>query len=188
MILRSPVPESRFQGLDQVYTARRFTCPAAVAATLVLAARAISAATAAPTLPQPSAYNKLSSVSCLSAANCWAVGSAQDSNNNITGEILHWTGASWSAVSAPAAGGALNSISCSTLSSCWAVGNVGNGQTFPRPLSVRWNGSTWTAVPSPKLAKEVLHAVSCTSSTSCWAVGDYALGRKTFAMHWNGRR
>jgi hypothetical protein len=167
-------------------TTRRFPLLAAVAASSMLSAAAITASAAgAPTLPQPSAYNSLSGVSCLSASNCWAVGSAEDTNNNTTGEILHWTG-SWVATSAPAATGALDSISCTSARSCWAVGNIGNGQTFPRPLTVRWNGSTWTKVGTPNVPKDVLSAVSCTSSANCWAVGNYARSNKTLALHWNG--
>jgi hypothetical protein len=165
-----------------VNRARRFGLSAAFAATIALGG-GISAA-AALSLPEPSASNDLSGVSCLSGSNCWAVGSAQG-NNNVTGEILHWTGAGWSVVSAPAANGALAGISCTSSSSCWAVGNVGNGQTVPRPLTIRWNGSTWTQASTPNVSKGVLSAVSCTSSANCWAVGNYARSR-TLALHWNG--
>jgi hypothetical protein len=145
-------------------------------------------AAAASGVPQPASYNSLSGVSCVSAADCWAVGSAQDMNNNVVGETLQWNGSSWIAVSSPAAAGALDSISCTSSSSCWAVGNIGNGQSFPRPLIVRWNGSSWTKVPVPQLPQEVLHAISCSSSTNCSAVGTYKRSGRTLALHWNGSK
>lgn len=142
---------------------------------------------AASSLPQPGSYNQLSGVSCSSSTDCWAVGYAQDMNNNVTGEALHWDGSNWLAVSAPAAAGAnLESVSCATSSSCWALGNIGNGQRFPQPLIMRWNGSTWTDASAPSLRQEVLKGISCSSPTNCMAVGTYDRSGRTLALHWDG--
>jgi len=168
-----------------MHRALRFPLLAAAAASLLLAGAMTASAASTPSLPQPSSYNRLAGVSCLSASNCWAVGRSQDMNNNVTGEILRWTG-SWAQISTPTANGALDGISCTSASSCWAVGNVGNGQTFPRPLTVHWNGSAWTKVGTPNVPRDVLNAVSCTSAANCWAVGDYARFNRTLAIHWNG--
>jgi hypothetical protein len=173
-----------------VYKRFRFVLLAALAVGLLSGAPTSTGAEAASTsaVPQPSAYNKLSGVSCVSAVDCWAVGSTQDMNNNVAGELLHWNGASWIAVSSPSAGGALESVSCTSSSTCWAVGNVGNGQNSPLPLIVRSNGASWTSVPAPRLPGEFLSAISCSSSMSCFAVGTYERSGKTLALQWNGSR
>jgi hypothetical protein len=148
-----------------------------------------STAGAASAMPQPASYNRLASVSCVSSADCWAVGSAQDMNNNVNGETLHWDGSSWAAVASPAATGAsLESVSCTSSSSCWAVGDTGNGQKSPRPLIVRWDGSSWASVSAPHLHTEVLQAISCSSSTNCFAVGTYDRFSRMLALRWNGSK
>jgi hypothetical protein len=158
----------------------------------VLAAVSISAAGAvAPTsgLPQPAAYDRLSDVSCVSAADCWAVGSAQDMNNKVTGEILHWTGSSWKLVSSSAAAGALSRISCTSVSSCVAIGSIGNGAKRPIALVIRWNGMAWTRMSLPNPSKEILNDVTCTSRSNCWIVGESGrTGAAMLALHWTGAR
>jgi hypothetical protein len=142
----------------------------------------ISAASApASALPQPAGYNRLSGVSCASAPDCWAVGSAQNSSTNESvGETLHWDGAQWIAVSSPSVPRGLSGVSCTSSSNCWAVGD---------DIAIRWNGTGRTKVPTPQAPYAYLNDVHCISRADCWAVGAY--GRrspKTFALHWNGSR
>lgn len=161
----------------------------AVASAIVASSLLATASASASAMPEPEAYNRLLDVSCASTADCWAVGSSQDMNNNVTGETLRWNGSTWVAVSSPAVAGAtLDSVSCTSSSNCWAAGNIGNGQTFPRPLIVRWNGSSWVSVAAPHLRQEVLQAISCSSSSNCFAVGTYKRNAKTLALHWNGSK
>jgi len=145
--------------------------------------------------------NGLQSVACVSAADCWAVGSSGGSASGSPSHnvALHWNGRRWSAVPAPdrLAGNGLFSVRCTRSSDCWAVGDTGG---FLHPccfsefdVALRWNGRTWTPAPTPKPGKGIraLLGVSCTSSTNCWAVGaagginDSPILNQ--ALHWNGR-
>jgi len=142
----------------------------------------------ASSLPQFTG-NSLSGVSCVSADDCWAVGSTLDrATDNVVGETLHWNGSRWIAVSSPAAAGALASVSCASSTNCWAVGNIGNGPPLSRPLAVRWNGTSWTNIQTPRVSGALLGAVSCPSSRYCWAIGSYDRGNKTLALRWTGSR
>jgi hypothetical protein len=71
-------------------------------------------------------------VTCVSASNCWAVGSVFDSNAipNYATLIERWDGTSWAVVASPnttdAGGNAypnfLTGVTCVSASDCWAVG------------------------------------------------------------------
>jgi hypothetical protein len=47
----------------------------------------------------PNSTTRLHSIRCVSAANCWAVGSEQPSDGNAAEFILHWNGRKWLMVS-----------------------------------------------------------------------------------------
>src|SRR5207249_206434 len=73
--------------------------------------------------------NVLSSVTCVSAAECWAAGYA--TNGNTTGSgydtlIERWNGTSWSVVTSPNTGtgqsNRLLGVTCVSSTECWAVG------------------------------------------------------------------
>jgi hypothetical protein len=101
--------------------------------------------------------NQLLSVSCISASDCWAVGSS--------GTIVQWTGSSWVTVTnpSPASDSILNSVSCISASDCWAV--------YDDPtVFVQWTGSSWRTVTSP--TRHDIYGVFCVSASDCWAVGD----------------
>lgn len=165
--------------------------PLAVTVVMVAAVAfpGLAAASLASRLPQPDGSNSLSGVSCVSADDCWAVGSTLDTRTtNVGGETLHSDGSSWVAVSSPAAAGALDSVSCTSSNECWAVGNISNGQTVPRRLTARWNGTSWTNIQTPSVSGAVLRALSCSSSGNCWAVGSYDRSNKTLALLWTESR
>jgi hypothetical protein len=110
-------------------------------------------------------------------------------NNNVTGEILHWTGTSWTLVPSSAAAGALTGISCPSAKSCVAIGSVGNGSRPPIALAIRWNGTTWTRMSLPNSSRESLYDVTCTSRSNCWIVGASGRARNAMtALHWTGAR
>ncbi|GAC1630284.1 MAG: hypothetical protein NVS4B2_13310 [Chloroflexota bacterium] len=125
-------------------------------------------------------YNSLSSVSCVSSSDCWAVGfSTQDAGNTFRNTTLRWNGSTWASVPAPnpaGRGGAdlnyLSSVACTASSRCWAVGYGSNhtARTY-RSETLQWNGSRWVAVSTPNRSGTHLHSIACTSSTNCWAVG-----------------
>jgi len=141
---------------------------------------------------QPS--DGLSTVRCLAADDCWAVGNAGPARQNPNflpifpgavgdqGLIEHWNGASWSvspsAVYPSPSGGYLNGLSCATPTDCWASGaTTDSNGTSAGVLMEHWNGSTWTDMSSSvpnSTTPAILSSISCLSSVQCWAVG--ALG------------
>jgi len=99
----------------------------------------------------PSSGSGESSVSCVSAQSCMAVGSV----------LQEWNGSSWSVLPNPAgSAGSVRSVSCVATDMCMAVGNV----------IEKWNGSSWSVVPGAAPGA-LLQGVSCVSAQSCMAVG-----------------
>ncbi|HET8814502.1 MAG TPA: SMP-30/gluconolactonase/LRE family protein [Solirubrobacterales bacterium] len=149
--------------------------------------------------PSGALSKSLSSVSCLSASDCTAVGYY----NKITNRTLveHWDGNAWQVVSSPNPSGAidsrLESISCVSASSCVAVGYY-QSSTGPSTLIESWNGTAWSIVSSPNatgFARNYLYGVSCVSASDCWAVGKSAYtsaeeeagkSPKALLERWNG--
>jgi hypothetical protein len=150
--------------------------------------------------PNPSGGGLLTSVTCASASNCWAVGY----NNPTPGGgihqtvIEHWNGTSWTIVNSPNSSvnqyNELHGVTCVSASDCWAVGFYYNGSY--QTLIEHWNGTSWTIVNSPNTSatqSNQLHSVTCISASDCWAAGDYVvtdiLGDQffqTLVEHWNG--
>ena len=133
---------------------------------------------------------RLTSVSCVSASNCVAVGSAGSFQVSTT-LAMAWNGTEWSTMSTPNNGSnELLSVSCVSASSCVAVGGAGtpfSGTT----LAMVWNGSTWSAVSSPSPSpgsNNKLMSVSCTSASNCVADGFSGMMNQetTLAMVWDG--
>jgi hypothetical protein len=138
-----------------------------------------------PSPNPPGAVDGLSSVSCTSISNCFAVGGAL---------IERWNGTSWVIVPSPPSGG-LFSVSCTSISNCFAVGSsFDNSSGTYVTLVERWNGTSWVIVPSPNppgARGSGLSGVSCTSTTSCFAVGSYGDTSGTgvpLVEGWNGIR
>ncbi|HEX4433639.1 MAG TPA: hypothetical protein VH012_02340 [Acidimicrobiales bacterium] len=167
-----------------------------------------------PQAPVPSGDGGgLFDVSCVSGADCWAVGAvlgvAGDGNPSAT-LIENWNGSSWSIVPSPTPTGAgvqgavLQGVSCVSATSCVAVGFSTNdtGASF-HALTELWNGSGWSLVPAADTGQafEQLSGVECTSASDCWAVGNAgatqqnpnflpifpgAVGDQGLIEHWNG--
>ncbi|MFC6705042.1 hypothetical protein [Flexivirga alba] len=94
-------------------------------------------------------------VSCPTSTFCAA--------GDDAGNVLTWSGSSWSAPkSIDAAGNGLTSVSCSSSKFCAAVDRDGNALTF--------NGSSWSAPKSVDGAGNGLTSVSCPAGTFCAAV------------------
>src|SRR5438105_4011598 len=138
--------------------------------------------------PSPSSlYNYLLKVTCVSANDCWAVGSYWNGSNDQA-LIEHYDGTSWSVVASPSPGPTngsyLVAITCLNANSCWAVGSYslastgtigfGNTPVGELPLIEYYDGTVWSIVTSPPGPPyTVLRGVSCLSATDCWAVGHY---------------
>ncbi len=127
--------------------------------------------------PAVAGLSNVTSISCLSADFCEAVGEGASGQNAAV-----WNGTSWASQATPGPNtAAFNSVSCTTVSSCEAVGqNVENDQVIT--LAESWDGSAWTiqSTPNPSATQgSQLSSVSCTSATSCTAVGSYQSGDVT---------
>jgi hypothetical protein len=101
-------------------------------------------------------YNYLTSVTCASGSDCWAVGT----------HFQHWDGLAWSIISHP---GGFIDISCRSSSDCRALAD----NTIEH-----WDGSAWTpeeleySFYPQSFDYHDLHALACPSETHCWAVGN----------------
>jgi hypothetical protein len=145
-----------------------------------------------PALPS----NFLDDVTCVSHADCWAVG-FNFYGNVARSETMHWDGSSWNIVASPNTAldrnNYLGHVTCLTTSDCWAVGNSSDDiGTETQALSMHWDGNTWSnitvsPIDTSQSAETVFEGVACNSTSDCWAVGfsliqDYA----GLIEHWNG--
>src|ERR1043166_8827708 len=100
--------------------------------------------------------NYLTSITCVSASECWAVGYYSDRPGSQLYRTLtlRWAGGSWSIVSSAntdsAQANLLNGVTCVSASECWAVGYSGSGSEN-RALIERWDGTSWSIVSSPNI-------------------------------------
>lgn len=133
-----------------------------------------------------SIYSRLSGISCLSAADCVAVGYYTDSSYVVHALAERWDGSGWTDLHAVSslAYPELTSVDCMSGSFCMAAGSTSTG-SGNSTLSETWNGSSWTLANS--LSATSFTSVSCTSSASCVAVGG-SDGSEASAATWNGVR
>lgn len=157
-------------------------------------------------IPAPGHDSEAVGISCVTASDCWAVGSYRNHVNAFLSEALHWNGKKWSRVTTPGLSGkgksgdenVLDGVACVNASDCWAVGfsHVNGGPDLN--VALRWNGNKWRTVKTPDPAgtasgdSNELDGVTCVSSSDCWAVGSHqgaATGAPSLneALHWNGK-
>jgi hypothetical protein len=139
--------------------------------------------------PSGASQSLLSSVSCVNATSCTAVGSYFNKSGTEFTLAEVRSGSTWSVSSTPNPTGAvfpeLSGVSCTLNTACTAVGSYFNGNT-QLSLAERWNGTSWTIQTTPNPAGASLtnlDSVSCISATSCTAVGT---SKATLAEAWNG--
>jgi hypothetical protein len=156
--------------------------------------------------PTGLAESALTSVSCLSAVSCMAVG--VDDNGPVgVGNPLRdvgsfaesWNGSVWTLeppLDSSGANPGLYAVACASAVFCVAVGDthsLGGESLFnegaspaERALVEVWNGLAWTVSPNPGAALPAsgLFGVSCTSSRFCIAIGEH--GDHGLAEIWNG--
>ena len=141
--------------------------------------------------------NRLYSVACISASDCWAVGDSNPLNNGTSWKPLieHWNGVSWTIAPSPTTGKGdhLTAVMCLASDNCWAVGwTLSLTANNDRSLIEHWNGTTWAIVSSPNSSNTEdnhLESVACISAGDCWAVGQTeASGAtdRTLIQHWDG--
>ena len=132
-------------------------------------------------LPSGSSGGELNGASCVSAANCVAVGYYGPGVGMPLAE--RWDGSAWSPQRLPVPSGAsgeMDSVSCASTAACTAVGSYSSGPGASVALAERWNGHTWTRQPMPA-GDSGFSGVSCASASSCTAV-DGGLG----TAQWDG--
>jgi hypothetical protein len=152
------------------------------------------------TVPSPNTGvtqgNVLRAVTCVSASDCWAVGSWSEPASPSRTLALHWDGTAWSIVPTPNTGDGdynyLAGVACAGPAACSAVGYRSTPQGF-QTLALRWDGTAWSIVASPNgsgAQQSFLDAVTCGAAGDCWAVGWYVQGttgfNQTLVLRWNG--
>lgn len=147
-------------------------------------------------LGEETVLSSLAGVTCTSASDCVAIGSAEDELEQKTPLVLRWDGTSWTTQAAPGPEGSiaaeLDDVACASASSCIAVGSYYDQQEVKHALSMTWDGEAWSlrSVPEPTGAGlSELSAVSCVGSADCVGVGSFVNGSevtKTLAVAWNG--
>ncbi|HEV2477552.1 MAG TPA: hypothetical protein VGX22_13505 [Candidatus Dormibacteraeota bacterium] len=156
-----------------------------------------------PSAPGGSSQKALSSVACVNANECWAVGTAGieeytgGSWRNVSSATPYavscagpsdcWAVSNagieqyglggWSMVTIPNVGhlGLLLAVTCSSLHACWALGSTGGGGAS-RGLILAYTGSDWTiaGTADESIGFSILGAITCTGTGDCWAVGQHA--------------
>ena len=123
--------------------------------------------------------NRLNSVACGSATECWAVGYYVDDSDRHQTLIEKWNGTSWVIFPSPNNGTQNNQllgVTCPLATDCRAVGYYTNSNGISQTLVEQWNGSSWEIVPSANTDgthHNRLNSVTCLSASDCWAVGIY---------------
>jgi hypothetical protein len=124
----------------------------------------------------------------------WAVGTAVARGFGASNVVVdHWTGSSWTAVSAPNPGSQwneLNGVVAVTPTDVWAVGYLKGSDDQEQPLIEHWDGTAWSVSPAPVPSPggNRLQGVGGSSPTDVWAVGvtGSPTSLKPLIEHWNG--
>ncbi len=116
--------------------------------------------------PAGASDGQLLALTCVSSADCWAVGGITSSD----GVILHYANGAWSSVPTPTGDGSLDAVGCGGTDDCWAAGSLSSGEE----LLEEGTPSGWTLISSPTPPQYVSFAVTsmaCPTDDACWAVG-----------------
>jgi len=99
----------------------------------------------------PLSDSELFGTVCVTARNCWTVGSYTNTASALVNQALHWTGKKWFQVPTPNPGGSttssgfntLISARCTSTKNCWAVG-YDESTTQGGDEILHWNGAKWS--------------------------------------------
>ena len=175
----------------------------AAALAMTAGSGAASAASGAPGAAAGAASpeHELSSIACVSARKCVAVGENAAADHGNGGALAEtWNGSKWkaSAIKAPAGslGSSLSGVSCVSASSCIAIGFYSHslpGENIGTvAISESWNGSAWrmTEMAQPAGSNVYPVSISCVSAKRCVAVGELSRPgqQSAFAQVWNGTK
>jgi len=122
--------------------------------------------------------NQLSSVSCVSASMCVAVGYSQSPGVAARTLIETFADGTWTLTPSPDAGARgsyLSGVSCVAAGSCVAVGYYLSASGAAQTLIETFANGSWqiTASMDRGYSNNRLNAVSCADAPSCTAVGYY---------------
>jgi hypothetical protein len=155
-----------------------------------------------PTAPPGTSFANaaLSSISAVSPADIWAVGTTTAIQGTSVVKFtlaMHYNGTAWSIVKTPntAEPTALNAVTTISANDAWAVGNSFNNvhdtsaTVADKAVTEHWDGTAWSIVASPGT---LLSGAGAASSTDVWAVGSGVDSsgavpvNVTQIEHWNG--
>jgi len=147
--------------------------------------------------PHGAAGANLNAITCVSATDCTAVGTASFETAYYT-LVERWDGTAWKIQQSPNPAGWFGSgftgVTCTSSKTCVAVGiSSSEDRSKAATLVERWNGSKWSIQTSPNQQGadiSSLYGVSC-PGTTCQAVGySEVIGAstRTLAMSWNGSK
>ena len=136
------------------------------------------------TMPTPASNlgrkSALQSVSCSSAASCFAVGSFSPGSHPERPDdrtlAERWNGAAWSVVATPnppmVMQNSLRAVNCTSPEACVAVGTASSGADLENTAGLieSWSGAGWAIVPSVNSNAE-LASIACLPRGSCTVVG-----------------
>ncbi len=129
----------------------------------------------------------LTSVSCTSATDCYAVGPSYSGTAPVTDAVVTVDGgATWTAEPVAGVDDTLEGVSCLIVSgndSCWAAGSGAGGG--PVLFATADGGSTWSGETSPA-GVSGFDGVWCSTSTACAAIGSATGGGAAAATTANG--
>jgi hypothetical protein len=151
------------------------------------------------TTPNPAGATRssLTSVSCVTASDCWAIGYYTTSSDVAKVLAEHWNGTKWTLKTMPdpsrSRGSYVSGIACTGRTNCWAVGYYATSSDIDETLAEHWNGTRWAVKRTASPAKSslgILTGVACVSSRNCTAIGYSARGSDiiTLAEQWNGTK
>lgn len=139
----------------------------------------------------------LVAVSAHSAADAWAVGVSQTSDQAAQAPLAeHWDGHSWAAVATPAVpnGARFSGVVDLGPGDAWAVGYLpAQVAPYSHTLIEHFDGHAWHVVPSPDpgTMTNSLFQVAASGPDDIWATGERTYSPVpvlTLAEHWDGRR
>ncbi len=127
--------------------------------------------------PSPGTYNRLESISGVSATDTWAAG-AED-----VALAIHWNGQGWSQAAVPSNLSYFNAVHMISSNDVWA-GGYRSGSN-----AAHWNGSSWTAVDIAVSSGFLVNGIDAAASNDVWAVGWVTRapsGTDPATAHWDG--
>jgi hypothetical protein len=131
--------------------------------------------------PSGNVADTLNGISCLSAADCTAVGNFYNASDRFEGFGEQWNGSAWKASTVPWSSGSgdstLYSVSCLSSGDCNATGveEVTSSTGAVKAAAVHWSGAGWKVTSPAAISgdNDELNGVSCKAANFCSAVGAY---------------